>query len=122
MILGLIFGTSTGETSFELLALMLPRFLLPLPAFVSFLSTIAEGVLTAIGEAKVGDSSAESDLVDVGVLNGPSFGVLRAEIRGVFSSAVAPIIWVSMSLRDGRREGRFVAASGSNSSSSPPCS
>lgn len=82
LILGLIFGTSAGETSFEPLALMLPRFLFPLP----FLLRIAEGVLAVIGEPMAGDCTADGGLADDGVLSGPSFGVLRADRRGVFSS------------------------------------
>jgi hypothetical protein len=49
--LGLIFGTRAGETSFEPLAFILPRFLFPLP----FLLSIAEGVLAVIGEPMAGD-------------------------------------------------------------------
>ena len=82
LILGLILGTNAGETSFELLALILPRFLPFLPPLLR----IADGVLAVIGEPAAGESSAEEGLADDGVLAGPNFGVLRAERRGVSSS------------------------------------
>lgn len=91
--LGLIFGTRAGETSFVTDPLTLPRFLLVLPPLTSFLSLrIAEGVPTAIGEpASDGLPTVEPGLADDGVLNGPSFGVLRADSRGVLSSALGRI-------------------------------
>ena len=84
--LGLILGTRTGETSFEplVLTLPLPRFLLPFPPLASFLSvSIPEGVLPFIGDMGTGDCMADAD---AGVLDGPSFGVFRAVMRGVCSS------------------------------------
>lgn len=83
--LGLIFGTRAGETSLELFALVLPRFLVPLPPFLSV--NIADGVLAAIGDpAIIGLPAAEPGLAEAGVLNGPSFGVFRAETCVALSS------------------------------------
>ena len=119
LILGLIFGTRAGDTSLELFALMLPRFLLPLTPFESLLSKIAEGVPTFIGDPSVGESIAEPGRAEVGVLSGPSLGVLRAVSRGVLFSVTTEVTWVSMRDRDGRREACLVAASGNDKSSSP---
>ena len=50
---------------------------------------MAEGVLAGIGDsAMTGLSTADAGLAEEGVLSGPIFGVLRAEILGVLSSVV----------------------------------
>lgn len=90
--LGLMRGTSAGDTRAELAALMLPRFLLPRPALLaSFLSRrMAAGVLAVIGEpARLGLSSTELDRVDAGVLRASSFGVFRDEDRAEAGSAAS---------------------------------
>ena len=94
--LGLIFGTRAGETSFEPFALILPRFLLALPALPSLLSArMADGVLAVIGDSGMtGLSTADPRLIEAGVLRGPSLGVFRAESRGAFSSVVGGAICV----------------------------
>ena len=86
---------------------------------------IADGVLTDIGEpAKAGLARAEPGRAEeAGVLKGPSFGVFRADNRGVLllSSPSAVMIPVLICVREGFRECRFcVAASGRDNSSSPP--
>lgn len=87
--LGLILGRSAGETILELLALTLPRFLLPLPPiasapFLSFKS--APGLEAVMGEPMIeGLAVAEGGLADAGVWLAPSFGVFLADRRGVFS-------------------------------------
>jgi len=113
--LGLIRGLNAGDNTTEL-APTLPRFLLlRLPLMSLFRSRrSAAGVLPVMGEAATeGLANAEPGLIDDGVSSGPSFGVLRAERRGVCSAdddtdATCVLIW----LRDGRRE-RVSAASGS---------
>ena len=116
--LGLIFGTRAGERTFELLEVMLPRFLLPLPFLLFFLSpSIADGVLAGTGDsAKMGLCAIEPGLADAGVLNGPSLGVLRADDCDVLSSEV--MICVLICESDGFRPLRLAAASGKDRSSS----
>lgn len=117
--LGLIFGTNAGETIFEPLVLILPRFLLPLPPLPSFLSRkMTEGVVALIGDAAIGDCIADPGRAEAGVLKGPSFGVFRADIRGVSSKessmAISVLMW------EGVFAERAFAASGRARSSSPP--
>lgn len=86
--LGLIRGRSAGETNADPGPLMLPRFLLPLAplasCFVSFSS--APGVEAVIGDPTIdGLAILDCGRADDGVLDGPSFGVLRADRRGVSS-------------------------------------
>ena len=73
----------------ELLALTLPRFLLPLPPFASaaFLSLrSAPGVEAVIGEPMIeGLAVAEGGLAEAGVWLAPSLGVFLADSRGVLS-------------------------------------
>ena len=86
--LGLILGLKAGETMLELLALALPRFLLPLPPFTSapFLSfRRTPGVEAVMGEPiRDGLAVAEGGIAEAGVWLGPSFGVFLADSRGVF--------------------------------------
>ena len=115
--LGLIRGSMAGETPAEPLAAILLRFLLPLaPLLSSFLSfSSAPGVDTIIGEPLA--SGLASGLAEDGVLSGPSFGVLRADMRGVCSSEPSGINWVCIWVSEGRRDGRFAAAAGKQRSS-----
>lgn len=125
LILGLILGLSAGDTMAEPLVLTLPRFLLlraPLASFLSF--NKAAGVLAVMGEnAVAGLADADAGRAEAGVLEGPSFGVLRAARRGVCSAegvaATSVLIWAK---DGGRRGASLFAAAGSSRSSSPPVS
>lgn len=98
--LGLIFGRSAGLTKAEL---TLPRFLPPRPAGLisDFLAHVVE-----LGDAMPlieGLMDADGSIDPDGVLRGPSFGVLRAGMRGVDWSS-----WMAVSTRD--TPGRAITA------------
>lgn len=84
LMLGEIFGLSAGLTRLEL---TLPRFFALRPLASVFFPEVMEKA------GLVGVDMASSmglglfDMVAPGVLNGPSLGVLRADMRGVSSSA-----------------------------------
>ncbi len=91
--LGLIFGLNAGLTS-VLLPDMLARFLLPRPPLVSGfrcgpagLTILVVGLVTMLTMDAARDLGPEECrfVEDPGVLRGPSFGVLRADILGVSS-------------------------------------
>jgi len=112
---GEIFGRNAGDTS-VLDEDMLARFLLPRPPRDSDLRAIGlmvavVGEVTALVMAVARELLAPESADEPGVLSGPSFGVLRADIRGVSHSSVAE---VSIRLSKGREES---AGSGKLSSS-----
>jgi len=88
--LGLIRGRSAGDGMFEVLALMLLRFLFirpPLPSCARSFSRLP-GVVADMGEVSP-DGLARAD-ADDGVLMGPNFGVFLADMRGVCSVESIP--------------------------------
>jgi hypothetical protein len=120
--LGLIFGLNAGLTS-VLLPDMLERFLLPRPPLVSGfrwdpagLTILVVGLVTVLTmDAARGLAPEECRFVeDPGVLRGPSFGVLRADILGV-SSPPSLESWSAVSIRPSA--GLVAAGSGRLSSS-----
>jgi hypothetical protein len=122
LILGLIFGLSAGLTSVLLLD-MLARFLLPRPPLVSGfrcdpagLMMLVVGLVTvfAMGADRVLELEECKLVEDPGVLSGPSFGVLRADILGV-SSPPSLTSWSPVSMRPSA--GLVAAGSGRLSSS-----
>lgn len=122
LILGLIFGLNAGLTSVLLLD-MLARFLVPRPPLASGLRS-GPGGLTIVVVGLVTILVTDMDRVlapedcgfveDPGVLIGPSFGVLRADILGV-SSLPSLGSWSAVSIRP--RVGLVAAGSGRLSSS-----
>lgn len=83
LMLGEILGLSAGLTSVELV-LFLFLFIRPLleSAFLPPL-TAKPGLVGEVRALSVGLGFPESAALADGVLNGPSFGVLRAGMRGV---------------------------------------
>lgn len=103
---------------FDALWLILPRFLFVLPPLPSFLSfKITAGVVAEVAEdgPTAGLGSADGGRALEGVLVASSFGVLRADRRGVSASSSIGVICVLIRAGAGGR-----AASGSARSSSPP--
>jgi len=120
--LGLIFGLNAGLTSVLLLD-MLARFLLPRPPLASGfrcgpagLMILDVGLVTvlAMGAGRVLVPEDCRFVDDPGVLRGPSFGVLRADILGV-SSPPSLTSWSAVLMR--RSAGLVAAGSGRLSSS-----
>ena len=115
--LGLIFGLKAGLTSVLLLD-MLARFLLPRPPLASGfrcdptgLMILDVGLVTALA---MGAGLVLRFVEDPGVLRGPSFGVLRADILGVPS----PLSLASESVVSMRPSAGLVAAGSGRLSSS----
>jgi hypothetical protein len=120
--LGLIFGLNAGLTSVLPLD-MLARFLLPRPPLASgFRCDPAGLMIPAVGLVTVLTIGAGRVLLpeecrfveDPGVLRGPSFGVLRADILGVLSPP-SLASWSVVSMRPSA--GLVAAGSGRLSSS-----
>ena len=84
LMLGEILGLSAGLTSVELV-LFLFLFIRPLLESAFLPPLIAKlGLVGEVRALSVGLGFPESAALADGVLNGPSFGVLRAGMRGVF--------------------------------------
>jgi len=120
--LGLIFGLNAGLTNVLLLD-MLARFLFPRPPLASGfrcgpagLMILIVGLVTvlAMGAGRVLVPEVCRFVEDPGVLSGPSFGVLRADILGV-SSPPSLASWSLVSIRPS--VGIVAAGSGRLSSS-----
>ena len=109
LIIGDIFGLNAGLTRFEL---TLFRFFGLRANFGSFLLLVMENAGLVGAEA---ESSNGLGLLAPGVLNGPNFGVFRADIRGVVESPSTIPVWILEST------GRSREASGSVKSSSKGC-